>query len=92
MIYEVIITSIAQKDIAKLHKSGDKMAMKRLDHILDDLEEHPETGIGNPNRKKYDYAGCWSRKITEKHRLLYKINDEIAIVEVISAYGHYDDK
>ncbi|OAV69128.1 Toxin YoeB [Bacteroidales bacterium Barb6XT] len=93
MIYKIDITSpIAKKHIAKLYKSGDKVAVKRFECIMEELKEHPETGTGNPNRKKYDYAGCWSRKITDKHRLLYTIDNEAATVTVISAYGHYDDK
>ncbi|OAV69969.1 Toxin RelK [Bacteroidales bacterium Barb6XT] len=90
MIYEVVTMPMAEKHIAKLHKSGDKQAEKRLIRIWEELKEHPETGFGNPNRKKYSHAGCWSREITEKHRLLYTIDD--TTVTVISAYGHYGDK
>jgi toxin YoeB len=92
MIYEVVTTDTADNHIAKIRKSGDKVAAKRLDRILDELEEHPETGMGKPNRKKYEHAGCWSREITKKHRLLYKIDNEKATVTVYAAYGHYDDK
>jgi toxin YoeB len=92
MIYEVITMPEADEHIAKFRKSGDKVALKRLDRIKDELRKHPETGIGNPNRKKYEYAGCWSREITEKHRLLYKIDNEKATVTVYAAYGHYNDK
>jgi Txe/YoeB family toxin of Txe-Axe toxin-antitoxin module len=40
----------------------------------------------------FRYTGCWSREITEKRRLLYKIDTEKATVTVYAAYGHYDDK
>ncbi|OAV63672.1 Toxin RelK [Bacteroidales bacterium Barb4] len=92
MTYEVITSPAAEKHIAKLRKSGNKQAEKRLIRIWEELKEHPETGIGNPERMKYDYAGCWSRELTGKHRLLYTINDEAATVTVHAACGHYDDK
>ena len=34
----------------------------------------------------------WSRQITKKHRLVYRIFEHEIYVEVLSAYGHYDDK
>ncbi|MBQ3657914.1 MAG: type II toxin-antitoxin system YoeB family toxin [Bacteroidales bacterium] len=34
----------------------------------------------------------WSRRITDKHRLVYRIFETEVFVEVISAYGHYSDK
>ena len=34
----------------------------------------------------------WSRRITKKHRLIYEIIDTVVHVDVLSAYGHYDDK
>ncbi|OAV68010.1 Toxin RelK [Bacteroidales bacterium Barb6] len=92
MIYDIITTSIADMHIEKLRKSGDKLALKRLDRIRGELKEHPETGFGSPSRKKHNLSGCWSREITDKHRLLYTIDNETATVTVISAYGHYDDK
>jgi toxin YoeB len=36
--------------------------------------------------------GRWSRRISQKHRLVYRIFDTEVLVLVLSAYGHYDDK
>ena len=38
------------------------------------------------------YALKWSRHITQKHRLIYTINDNVMTVLVLTAFGHYDDK
>jgi toxin YoeB len=54
--------------------------------------EHPRTGTGKPEIKKYDLAGLYSRRISQKHRLVYQIKDETVTVIVITAAGHYDDK
>ncbi|MBP3213636.1 MAG: type II toxin-antitoxin system YoeB family toxin [Bacteroidaceae bacterium] len=41
---------------------------------------------------KGDRAGQWSRTITKKHRLIYEIFETEVHVDVLAAYGHYDDK
>ncbi|MGV0921133.1 type II toxin-antitoxin system YoeB family toxin [Empedobacter falsenii] len=53
---------------------------------------HPEKGTGHPKPLGGNRVGEWSRKITDKHRLIYTIDNDQVIVLVISAYGHYDDK
>jgi Uncharacterized protein conserved in bacteria len=39
-----------------------------------------------------DLSGFWSRRITLKDRVIYKIEEDIVIVSVVSAKGHYEDK
>jgi toxin YoeB len=59
----------------------DKKLGKKLKQVLDDINRHPFTGIGKPERLK-GRPGQWSRRIDEYHRLVYKIeNDEIRILE-----------
>ena len=50
----------------------------------------PFDGIGKPEALKHDYQGYWSRKINDKHRLLYQVTDEEIII--IRCKDHYDDK
>lgn len=78
--------------MARLRKAGNKVAIKRLSSLLDELREHPTTGLGKPERLKHDLTGCWSREITDKHRLVYQIKEEEITVMIIQAYGHYYDK
>lgn len=44
-------------------------------------------GIGKPEPLKYGLAGAWSRRITEEHRLVYRIRDDD--VEIVQARYHY---
>lgn len=62
-----------------------------LDDFLNRVR-HPRTGTGHPEQLKGDRSGQWSRHITQKHRLIYTINDHVVTVLVLTAYGHYDDK
>ncbi|HEV8083546.1 MAG TPA: Txe/YoeB family addiction module toxin [Chitinophagaceae bacterium] len=43
--------------------------------------------MGKPEPLKYQFSGCWSRRIDQEHRLIYKINDTSIIV--ISCHYHY---
>ena len=92
MKYEIKYAPLADEGVLKLQKAGDKQALKKLDKLIDELEIHPETGTGKPERLKHQSTNRWSRHITEKHRLVYDIFEQIVTVEIIQTYGHYDDK
>lgn len=91
MNYSVLLSPDALRDLAKLKKNEPKAYTKALD-LLDELREHPKTGTGKPEPLSGDRAGQWSRRITQKHRMVYSIEQEIVSVYVLSSYGHYDDK
>ena len=66
----------------------DRKLGKKLIDLLNDINRHPFTGIGKPEKLK-GRPGEWSRRIDDYHRLVYKIeNDEIKITE---CGGHYED-
>lgn len=90
-MYNVKLTEIAQEHIRKLLKNEPLSAKKAL-RLIEELYEHPQTGTGHPERLKGNRNHQWSRRITEKHRLIYEIKETEVIVIVISAYGHYEDK
>ena len=91
LTYHLIISEEAQKDIQRLKRS-EPGAFKKVSIILTELILHPYMGTGHPHPLKSDRSGQWSRSISKKHRLIYQVNDDIVIVEVLAAYGHYDDK
>lgn len=90
-MYEVKFTDNALSGVKKLMKS-EPAAYNKLLQLSQELEEHPTTGTGKPEVLKGDQKGRWSRRITDKHRLVYEINGKEIVVLVISVYGHYDDK
>jgi toxin YoeB len=92
MSYQIDVLPDALEGIEKLKKHGDLAALKKLDELLKELREHPKTGTGKPEQLKYNYSGKWSRKISEKHRLIYEIDEEVVTVIVLSTFGHYKDK
>jgi toxin YoeB len=89
--YELEFAPEFDEDFAKFKKAGDKASMKKIDALLKEVAEHPRTGTGKPEQLK-GFPNHWSRRITEKHRLIYEIQEEVVIVLILSAYGHYDDE
>ena len=46
---------------------------ERICDLIDDVEQHPFTGLGKPEPLRYEWAGYWSRRISGEHRLVYRI-------------------
>jgi len=92
MSYEIVLTPKVLEDIQKLQKSGNKSALKKFNALIDELQEHPRTGTGQVEQLKYYQEETWSRRLSGEHRIIYRINDEVVEVLVLSAFGHYNDK
>ncbi len=78
-------------DLDRLARNEPKVYDKAL-RFIDELKVHPKTGLGHPEPLKGKPEGRWSRQISKKHRLVYRIFDTEVLVLVLSAYGHYNDK
>ncbi|WP_455637437.1 Txe/YoeB family addiction module toxin [Parabacteroides sp.] len=90
--YSIEIENTARKELAAHYKTGDKKTIKRIERIFQELSETPFEGIGSPEPLKYELSGYWSRQINKKDRLVYRVDDSIVTVYIVSALGHYDDK
>jgi toxin YoeB len=67
----------------------DKKVIRRIHRLIDDIVRSPHSleGIGHPERLRALRGDSYSRRITEEHRLLYKIVDEALIIT--QCRGHY---
>ncbi len=68
-------------------QAHDKKILKRINTLLKDIKRSPFDGIGKPEALRFELAGCWSRRITSEHRLVYKVQETNIIV--ISCRYHY---
>ena len=91
MSYSLIFAPRAMDDFQRIKKSGDQVRLKKLRTILEELQEHPLTGPGNPERLKYR-ANTYSRRLSGRDRIIYSIHDDIVVVNILQMLGHYDDK
>ena len=90
--YSIEISKEALADLLKIKKSGKKTDVSKIEKIFLELEIHPTTGIGRPEKLKYKEVNVWSRQINKKDRLIYEIIDHEVVIIIISALGHYSDK
>ncbi len=70
----------------------DRTVFKRLTRIIDDALRDPFAGIGKPERLVGDLTGWWSRRITDEHRLVYRVeasDDSGELLVVAQARYHY---
>ena len=89
--FVVDISEKAQLHLKEL-KSHEPKAYKKVLKLIAELYEHPTTGTGHPEQLKGQPSDRWSRHITDKHRLVYRVKKDEVLVLVLAAYGHYDDK
>lgn len=66
----------------------DKAILRRVNALIRDIRREPFAGIGKPEPLKFNFAGYWSRRIDDEHRIVYKIFDDEIIVAQLR--GHYD--
>jgi toxin YoeB len=66
----------------------DRKIYAKIVNLIDDTLRNPFSGIGKPEPLKYDLKGCWSRRITDEHRLVYKVTDDSIVV--LSCKFHYE--
>ena len=90
-MYKIEYTDDAKLQMQQLKRYEPK-AFQKMTQMLLELMEHPQPGTGHPEPLKGEPQGRWSRRISKKHRLVYRIFDEAVLVLVLRAYGHYDDK
>lgn len=67
----------------------DRKIMKKINTLLKNVERNPFDGLGKPEPLRNELSGYWSRRITEKHRLIYKVYEDK--IYIIGCKGHYDD-
>lgn len=66
----------------------DKKIFKKILELIKDIQREPFSGIGKPEPLKYELQGYWSRRITDEHRLVYKVEEDLLII--LSCKYHYD--
>ena len=69
--------------------SHDRPMVKRINRLVQDIMRAPHDGLGKPEPLKYHYAGVWSRRINDEHRLVYVVDGDD--VTIFQARYHYQD-
>ena len=70
-------------------QTEDRKTLKRINKLIEDIERNGNAGIGKPEPLSGNLSGTWSRRINEKDRLVYVLDD--TEITIISCRYHYDD-
>jgi toxin YoeB len=58
----------------------DRRMVERINKLIKEAQREPFTGIGKPEPLKHALAGYWSRRITEEHRMVYKVDGDSMLI------------
>ena len=82
----ITFTTDAFNDFQSWSKE-DKKVFSKIVSLIKDVERSPFKGIGKPEPLKHDFSGYWSRRITQEHRLVYKVEKDT--IFIASCKFHY---
>ncbi|MBQ9584960.1 MAG: Txe/YoeB family addiction module toxin [Muribaculaceae bacterium] len=90
-MYSITFSKLAKEGLAKL-KREEPISFRKAVKLINEIAEQPTFGTGHPEQLKNGPSNRWSRRISKKHRLIYRIFETEIHVDILSAYGHYNDK
>lgn len=65
----------------------DRKKALRIIKLIKEVQRDPFHGTGKPEPLKHEFAGCWSRRIGEEHRLVYEVLAEK--IRILACRYHY---
>ncbi len=69
-------------------QAQNRTILKRVNALIRDIVRNGNEGLGKPEPLRHDFAGYWSRRIDDEHRLVYKLaGDEVRIAACRYHYG-----
>lgn len=80
---EVIFSPQAIEDLEYWKKTGNKIIQKKIQQLIESIQETPYEGIGKPEGLKHKFSGSWSRRINHEHRLVYRLQDKIITITAL---------
>jgi toxin YoeB len=72
----------------------DEDTVKKIKELIKSIKDNPFKGLGKPEPLRYSLKGFWSRRITQEHRLVYKVSGkkgEDQRCVIVQCRYHYDD-
>ena len=68
-------------------QANDRQIIKRINELIKDIQRSPYQGIGKPEPLRHALSGYWSRRITDEHRLVYRVENQTILIA--QARFHY---
>jgi toxin YoeB len=58
----------------------DRKVVQRIKGLIQEVQRTPFEGTGKPESLKHALSGYWSRRITEEHRFVYKVEGDSLLI------------
>ena len=87
MIYKIKTSTQFKNEYRKIAKSGNTKMLDRIDSLIESARQDPSSGIGKPEALKHNLSGFYSRRINQKDRLIYSVEDDTIVLH--QCLGHY---
>ena len=85
---KIVFSASAWQDI-NTWVQEDRKVFKKINALIQDIARNGNEGIGKPE-PLINMNGYWSRRITDKDRLIYKVQEDARLIAACK--GHYGDK
>lgn len=61
-------------------QTTDRKVLQRINSLIREIQRSPLEGVGKPKRLKHGLSGYWSRRITDEHRIVYKVERDSLLI------------
>lgn len=83
---KLVFSELAWEDYLYWQKQ-DRKLVERINKLIEATAREPFTGIGKPEPLKHAFAGFWSRRINDEHRMVYRVTGDR--LEIAQLRFHY---
>ena len=83
---KLVFSELAWEDYLYWQKQ-DRKLVDRINKLIEATAREPFTGIGKPEPLKHAFAGFWSRRINDEHRMVYRMTGDR--LEIAQLRFHY---
>lgn len=86
--FKIIYSKNAEEDLRFWAKSN-KKTFQKIVALIESIAASPCQGIGKPEPLRYEWSGCYSRRIDNKNRIVYKVDDQGKTIYIYMMRHHY---
>lgn len=62
-------------------QATDRQMLRRIHALIREMQRTPYEGTGKPEPLRHEFAGYWSRRITDEHRMIYRVEGDELIIQ-----------
>jgi len=86
LIQNIVLTETAQEDLIFWQETSPG-TLQKINALIESILKDPGSGIGKPEKLKYELSGMWSRRINHKDRMVYEVESNTLII--LQLRDHY---